>query len=130
MFEFPRYSNYVVHKTYSIEEVLEHVNGEAKHEFDGVVAKVNSLRLRLYKEKGTACCHCGRVGTFFRLEHQRANVGQHHFNLYGKDEDGTLFMMTQDHIIPKSKGGRNHLDNLQPLCDDCNTAKKDDLQNS
>lgn len=30
-----------------------------------------------------------------------------------------------DHVIPKSKGGPNHLLNFQPLCYRCNTAKAD-----
>jgi 5-methylcytosine-specific restriction endonuclease McrA len=34
-------------------------------------------------------------------------------------------MMTKDHIMPKSKGGKNHFDNYEPMCSDCNTEKAD-----
>lgn len=33
--------------------------------------------------------------------------------------------LTKDHIVPKSRGGRNHPSNIQPLCEGCNLAKGD-----
>ena len=36
--------------------------------------------------------------------------------------------MTIDHIVPRSKGGADHLDNLQLLCGACNSMKGDRSQ--
>ena len=59
------------------------------------------------------------------------NYRTHRHSLYGRQEghcNGCLVHfpfrnMTVDHIVPQSKGGTDHLDNLQLLCGACNSKK-------
>ncbi len=56
-----------------------------------------------------------------------------HFNLYAEDElninGGNLILMTQDHFIPKAKGGKDTLENLRTMCSICNHNKADTIIN-
>ena len=68
---------------------------------------------------------------------KRTDVGQlppyktHRHTLYGKQEGHCsgcghhipFRNLTVDHITPRSKGGTEHLDNLQLLCNACNSMK-------
>ena len=64
------------------------------------------------------------------------NYRTHKHTLYGKQEgvcNGCEIhfpfkIMEVDHIIPTSKGGTDHEDNLQLLCTHCNKVKGDRTQ--
>lgn len=77
-----------------------------------------SLRYETFYQKGTACVCCGKPGTHFKLC-GNPNTNRRHFNLFA--DDGSL--ITKDHIIPKSKGGKDIVTNMQPMCEQCNNAK-------
>ena len=98
--------------------------GKEKVLFDGELVKANSQRLQVFYTKGCVCCACGLVATHFALEKHTENEG-YHLNLYGIDAKGKEVLFTKDHIIPKSKGGKNSLENYQTMCSVCNEKKKD-----
>lgn len=111
--------------------------------------KMSSNRLECLK-RNQSCVRCGKTGSLFRLEtivkssrhlpgcfieecpwcsmhHPIKRFDTPHLNLYHIADDGRMFMMTQDHIIPKSKGGSDDLSNLQTMCDVCNANKANQL---
>ena len=84
-----------------------------------------SLRLRTFMYKGTDCVSCGAKGAYFSVDRcpkEKRLKGQpkiYHMNLRTEDDK----IMTVDHIIPRCKGGRNSIDNAQPMCSNCNQEK-------
>lgn len=102
----------------------------AEKTYAGVSVKMNSQRYKVFSMSGCVCKKCGLVGTFFGLEQQAYtdNKDRYHFNLYGIDKDGNEVMFTKDHILPKSKGGKNILNNLQTMCVVCNNKKGNSLE--
>ena len=86
---------------------------------------VKSLRLQTFYLKGPVCVACGRRGTHFALEravHDKKDK-PYHLNLWATDANGDEYLMTHDHILARSLGGRDVLENTQTMCSPCNAAK-------
>lgn len=62
----------------------------------------HSKRVRVWQKTGGYCFHCGCELDFCGFD---------------------AFQM--DHFIPKSKGGSNAIENLNPSCPPCNSSRKD-----
>lgn len=55
--------------------------------------------------------------------HKRALYGEQAGNCEGCGEHFQIQNLEVDHIVPRSKGGTDHIENLQLLCGDCNRIK-------
>ena len=94
-------------------------------------------------------CRIKHAGVYSRIRHyrERGAIGSHtledwedikkEFNyccaICGRQEPFTDLWypwLTEDHIIPISKGGANWIKNIQPLCITCNTKKGQSLERS
>ena len=123
---------------FSIEEVFSKViltedNQKEKRKIPKVYFgdyKVNmtSQRYQLFLLKGIICAHCGIQGQFFSLDQVEHNgVFTYHFNLIAIDDEGNEILMTKDHILPKSKGGKDIMENYQTMCEPCNLLKRNNV---
>lgn len=79
-------------------------------------------RLKVFAQKGCKCVSCGVEGTM--LAQGVRKDGTTSWDVY----TDTYHPLTVDHIVPKSKGGKAHIDNLQPMCFSCNQLKANHLQ--
>ena len=90
------------------------------------------VKLRLHNEIGLFWQGTHRTDLPMRTDlGELPNYRTHKHTLFGKQEGfcaGCQVMfpfrnMTVDHIVPQSKGGTDHRDNLQLLCNVCNSMK-------
>jgi hypothetical protein len=102
-------------------------------EYKGKMIKVrrNSQRYILFKEKGLTCVCCGLTANKAYVEMTKQDLesgSTAHINLYHVDSKGKRILFTKDHIIPRSKGGKDIQENYQVMCSPCNQNKGNELQ--
>ena len=119
---------FLVYETKNIYSV-EYVNNilknrlevDKKIKMDGCFIK-RSQRYLLFTRDEQVCVECGMKASFWALQKDKGN-DKYHLNLYGIDSLNRIKLFTKDHIIPKSKGGFNTLENYQIMCSKCNADK-------
>jgi hypothetical protein len=111
----------------SLQEGVKRIKAGGTQILFRVSVAFHGSRLQTYSEKGVTCVDCGRQGMYFAIEKPKTEPfkEKYHINVYGINKYGSHFMMTSDHIIPKSRGGSDDVGNRQPMCADCNNRKKD-----
>jgi hypothetical protein len=130
--------NMIRNGMYLIEEVLDKAKPfldskksdvTTRVNFDGDIMKMASDRYKCFIVSGTKCVCCGIEGQYFYKERDAKGCKNpvYHFNMYALDEYGNELLMTKDHIIPKSKGGKDVIENYQTMCSHCNEEKGDKI---
>lgn len=97
---------------------------DGKVMIDGARVSTKSLRLQTFLQSGLKCVYpgCTYVASFFAIERSICDADADHvkkpfhINLWGVTEDGTEVLFTHDHILARSLGGANTLDNTQTMC--------------
>jgi len=88
---------------------------------------MDSQRYGVFK-KSIRCKSCGLEANEMRLERFGTDLDHPHFNLYFVDRDDKVVLFTKDHIVPRSRGGRDILANYQTMCLPCNEKKADNYE--
>jgi 5-methylcytosine-specific restriction endonuclease McrA len=112
---------------FTLEDVFSHITStDTKREYvvkdKSYFVRMNSDRYFVFRDNPN-CVACGLRGTRMMLDVNPVDQSPH-FNLYG-EHDGRLVLMTKDHIIPRSRGGADEINNLQSMCCLCNNLKAD-----
>lgn len=89
-------------------------SSEVKAKYEGIA------RMRVFAVHGCKCAKCGLEGTTVLRTQDKG--GGLHVDLYAV-KDGVYHLLNRDHILPASLGGPNHLWNLRPTCEKCNSSR-------
>jgi hypothetical protein len=125
---------YTRHAIVDMDEVIAHINffwGARREKVKlhcGYEVGVTSLRMKTFAQastskKGIHCKACGLKAQYFAVESFTGSIlPSTHVNLYGTVKEVEV-LFTQDHVLPKSRGGKDNLNNSQVMCQPCNSRK-------
>lgn len=115
----------------SFEDIFPHVTrnkGTRKKyiHINNIPVRVSDDKLSLFK-RNRKCVKCGLIGEKLLVQNDGIS-NKAHVQLYGIEND-TLILMTIDHIIPRSVGGKRlSITNYQTMCIRCNQRKGNNLE--
>lgn len=96
--------------------------GDRMRLFDTEIT-INRHRVNTFVQN-TKCVCCGIEGNVFFLErHKNDQEYARSLNLYAI-KDGSMVLMTVDHVLPDSLAGRYSTLNFQTMCSECNRLKQ------
>lgn len=120
---------YTLKEIFNLLDTAETISVESKTGKNKVIKLDNDLlykdsdRYKLFR-KNNKCVSCGLEGLYFKKKLTPGNKNTTcHLNMFGVTKNGQEVMFTKDHIIPKSKGGKNDMSNYQTMCEPCNMLK-------
>lgn len=122
----------IYHSSVDLDEGFDILEAESKHDRLVRGKRVNRpsgwALFRHLKGQSIRCHFCGcEADRWVATKGRTDKQGHPVLNLYGVNTDGHVVLMTRDHIIPKSLGGRDWVENLRPACGPCNERRSNDV---
>jgi len=108
--------------------ILANINEQVKKnrvQVGEYMVHVTSLRLRAFLLKGVKCYMCGTEATHFSIDKFRLKSQDEapHMNMWGVTPEGEELLFTHDHILARSLGGKDGIENAITCCTKCNGDK-------
>lgn len=97
------------------------VSGANHHNWRGGIAKDKTHRMVLQQNREARKRDNGGSHTVAEWATLKA---QYNWTCPACRQSEPKIKLTEDHIIPVSRGGSNNIENIQPLCGSCNSKKK------
>ena len=102
--------------------------GEDHHNWKGGIFKKNPYKRKLFLNARRRIKKLKAVGSHTQGEWELLKR-QYGYTCLACGKSEPHIILTEDHIIPLSKGGSDFIENIQPLCKGCNSKKHTDIIN-